>query len=124
MRIIITILGLVSLFVTGCTSLRPLSSKPPESVIVLKSPAKFTGFLYTVTFPAGEYHPLYEDDDGYYYQAPAKVIGHDIMSYMFDGGLYVERTTNEPTKWYIINPQNGEKTMGHCTSLPEHTLIP
>jgi|SRR5665647_764467 len=124
MRIPIITFGLVSLLITGCTSLRPLSSKPPESAIVLKSPAKFPGFLYTVTFPAGEYRPLYEDDGGYYYQAPAKVIGHDIISYMFDGGLYVERAANEPTQWYIIDPQNGQKTMGHCKTLPDHTLIP
>src|ERR1700744_3723626 len=124
MRIAIITFGLFSLLLTGCANLQPISSKPPESAIELKIPAKFTGFLYTVTFPAGEYRPLYEDDGGFYYQAPAKVIGHDIMSYMFDGGLYVERTTNEPTKWYIINPQNGQKTMGRCYSLPAHTLIP
>src|ERR1035437_4662548 len=81
MRIAITTLGLVGLLLTGCTSLQPISSKPPESAIELKAPAKFPGFLYTVTFPAGVYRPLYEDSDGYYYQAPAKVIGHDIMSW-------------------------------------------
>ena len=124
MRIAITTLGLFGLLLTGCTSLQPISSKPPESAIELKAPAKFPGFLYTVTFPAGVYRPLYEDSDGYYYQAPAKVIGHDIMSYMLDGGLYVERTATEPTQWYIINPQNGQKTMGDCKALPEHTLIP
>jgi hypothetical protein len=104
--------------------LQPISSKPPESAIELKAPAKFKGFLYTVIFPPGEYRPLYEDSGGYYYQAPAKVIGHDIMSYMFDGGLYVKRTANEPTRWYIIDPQNGSKTWGNCDPLPEHTLIP
>jgi hypothetical protein len=124
MRIAIITFGLFSLLLTGCTSLRPISSKPPESAIVLKTPAKYPGFLYTVTFPAGEYRPLYEDSGGYYYQAPSKVIGHDIMSYMLDGGLYVERTTNEPTKWYVIDPQNGRMRMGQCKPLPEHTLIP
>jgi hypothetical protein len=124
MRIAIATFALFALLLTGCTSLEPISSKPPESAIVLKTSAKFTGILYTVTFPPGEYRPLYEDSGGYYYQAPAKVIGHDIMSYMLDGGLYVERTTNEPTQWYIINPQNGQKTMGRCFELPEHTLIP
>src|SRR5436190_5502484 len=112
MRIAIITFGLFSLLLTGCTSLRPISSKPPVSAIVLKTPAKFPGFLYTVTFPAGEYRPLYEDSGGYYYQAPAKIIGHDIMSYMLDGGLYVERTTNEPTKWYVIDPQYGQMRMG------------
>jgi hypothetical protein len=124
MRITIIILSVFGLFLTGCTSLRPISSKPPESAIELKAPAKFTGFLCTVTFPTGKYLPLYEDDGGYYYQAPAKVIGHDIMSYMLDGGLYVERSTNEPTQWYIIDPQTGQRTMGRCRSLPDHTLIP
>jgi len=122
MRIIITF-SLFSLLLTGCTSLRPISSKPPESAIVLKTPATFPGFLYTVSFPAGEYRPFYEDDGGYYYQAPAKVVSRDIISYMLDGGLYVERGSKEPTRWYIIQ-QNGQMTMGHCSSLPEHTLIP
>jgi hypothetical protein len=114
----------LTLSVTGCSSLRPISSKPPESAIELKAPAKFDGLLYTVTFPPGIYRPLYEDDGGYYFEAPAKVIGHDIASYMLDGGLYVERSTNVPTQWYIIDPHDGMKSMGHCKSLPEHTLIP
>jgi hypothetical protein len=124
MRIIIATFSLFGLLLTGCTSMQPISSKPPESAIILKAPAIFPGFLYSVTFPAGEYRPVYEDAGGYYYQAPTKVIGHDFTSYMFDGGLYVERTKTEPTKWYTIDPKTGQAAMGHCTSLPEHTLIP
>ena len=124
MRIFIIIFSLLGLLITGCSSLIPISSKPPESAIVLKAPVKFIGFSYTVIFPAGEYRPLYEDDGGYYYQAPTKISGHKIVSYMFDGGLYVRRTNTEPTQWYIIDPENGKKTMGRCYSLPDYTLIP
>ena len=124
MRITLIALSLFSLLLVGCSNLRPLSSKPPVSAIILKSPAKFTGFLYTATFPAGEYRPLYEDDGGFYYQAPAKIIQRDILSTLLDGGLYVDRSTNEPTQWYIINPQNGIPTLNRCWSLPEHTLVP
>jgi len=124
MRITIITLSLVSMLITGCTSMRPLSSKPPESAIVLKSPVK-VGVVVAFAFPAGEYRPLYEDDGGYYYQAPSKVIFYDFpFSRMIDGGLYVERTATEPTQWYYIDLQYGQKHMIHCESLPEHTLVP
>lgn len=124
MRITIIIFSLCGLFLTGCGSLRPIASKPPESAIELKAPARYAGFLYTVTLPPGEYRPLYEDNGGYYYQAPSKIIGHDLLTYMLDGGLYVERGSNAPTQWYVIDPQNGEKSMGRCRPLPDYQLIP
>ena len=123
MRIANISAGLICLILTGCTSLRPISSKPPESAIVLSAPVTIREIVTTATFPAGEYHPLYEDDGGYYYQAPTKVVANDIFSYMYDGGLYVERGTNEPTKWYVIG-QNGQKTLGRFKTIPPHQLIP
>ena len=123
-KLIIT-LGLASLLITGCTSLQPISTKPPESAIVLKSTAKFSGFLCSFEFPAGEYHPLYEDDGGYYFQAPSKVISKKLLGdFMLDGGLYVVRNSSEPTKWYVIDPQTAQKNMDKISSLPEHTLVP
>src|SRR5450631_1604235 len=99
MSITMITVSLAGLLLTGCSSLRPISSKPPESAIMLTAPVTIREFVTTVTFPAGEYRPLYEDDGGYFFQAPAKVVANDIFSYMYDGGLYVERGTNEPTKW-------------------------
>jgi hypothetical protein len=113
MRYTIIIVCSLGILLTGCASLRPISSKPPESKIVMKSPVKVhSALLDTATFPAGEYRPLYEDDGGYYYQASAKVIVHSagIVTYLFDGGIYVKRGDTEPTDWYFID-QSGMKTM-------------
>lgn len=123
MRIALITAGLIGLLLTGCSSLRPISSTPPESAIRLNEPVTIHEFLSKATFPAGEYHPLYEDNDGYYYQAPSKIVANDLFSYMYDGGLYVKRGGTEPTEWYII-VQNGQKNMGRFKTVPPHELIP
>jgi hypothetical protein len=107
--------------------LRPISSKPPESAIVLKSTfTVHSALLDTATFPAGEYRPLYEDNGGYYFQAPSKVIIHSagIVNYMFDGGVYVKRGSNEPTEWYFTDQHNGTPRMGRFKTATPYELIP
>ncbi|HEX4266086.1 MAG TPA: hypothetical protein VH597_17250 [Verrucomicrobiae bacterium] len=95
----------------GCASMRVLSSTPPVKAFVLEKPAEFTFGLGTkVTFPAGEYKPVMEDNDGYYYQAPSKVVARDLFSYVADGGLYLRRAEMVPTRWYVIDQQNYTKT--------------
>ena len=123
MRITTIAVGILGLFLTGCSTLRPLASKPPESAIVLVEPVTIREIFSKATFPAGEYRPLFEDNGGYYFQAPSKVVANDIFSYMYDGGLYVKRGTNEPTHWYVVG-QNGQKTVGRFKSIPAHKLIP
>jgi hypothetical protein len=77
----------------------------------------------TSAFPAGKYRPVYEDERGYYYEAPHKVIVGDVAVYAFDGGVYVLRGKTAPTHWYLIRP-NGRRTMGHFKTAPLYTVIP
>ena len=123
----IIIVSLLAMFVAGCASYRPIASKPPESMIVVKSPFKVTVSLLGdyITFPGGEYHPLYEDDNGYYFQAPARVILISVGIPMEndDAGLFVKRGSKEPTKWYLID-KNAFKRSGDLKTSPSYEVIP
>jgi hypothetical protein len=123
----IIIVSLSAILLTGCISYRPISSKPPESAIVLKSPFKVTISLLGdhITFPVGEYRPLYEDKNGYYFQSPAKVIvvSLGIGTEADDAGLFVERGSKDPTKWYLIEGGSNERTGSLKTGL-SYELIP
>ena len=118
---------LVVLLGTGCSSLwqgpsvHPISSKPPESAIVLSAPVTVRDQSATDTFPAGKYRPLYEDRGGYYFEAPTKVVVDDVAVFAHEGGFYVARGATEPTRWYVTRP-NG-KTMGRFKKIPPYTLI-
>src|SRR5438445_4925101 len=113
----IAVILLVALLGASCSSLRqdsslrPISSKPPESAIVLSAPVTVRDQTATDTFPAGKYRPLYEDRGGYYFEAPAKVVVDDVAVFAYEGGLYVVRGATEPTRWYIS--RQGGRTMGH-----------
>ncbi|MDR3403458.1 MAG: hypothetical protein P4L99_13255 [Chthoniobacter sp.] len=75
---------------------------------------------YTVILPAGEYRPLYEDDQYYYYQGPAKVIyrgAMDVGSSLFDGGITVTRGSRTPGGWYFVN-EDGSQSVGQFTTSP------
>ena len=119
---------LVALLGTGCgslrqdSSLRPISSKPPESAIVLSAPVTVRDQTATDTFPAGKYRPLYEDRHGYYFEAPSKVLVDDVAVFAYEGGLYVARGATEPTRWYIS--RQGGRTMGHFKKIPPCKLVP
>ena len=118
-----------ALFVAGCSSLqqlkssppKPISSKPPESAIVLTAPVTVNEKDATNVFPPGKYLPLYEDKGGYYFQAPGKVLVNDVASYGYDGGLYVARGATEPIEWYVMGASG--KTMGRFKTVPPHKLI-
>src|SRR6266446_121831 len=109
----IAVILLVALLGAGCSSLqqdssaRPISSKPPESAIVLSAPVTVRDQTATDTFPTGKYRPLYEDRDGYYFEAPAKVLVDDVAVFAYEGGLYVVRGATEPIRWYV-NHANGK----------------
>jgi len=117
--------SLAVLALAGCATMRPLSSKPPLAKIVLSVPFTSSGWSgilppvkYGVILPAGEYRPMYEDDQYYYYQAPAKVVVNDLTSLMFDGGIYVTRGTTTPRGWYYVG-EDGTQTFGKFqTPLP------
>ena len=76
----------------------------------------------TTTFPPGKYHPAFEDDGGYYYEAPKKVLIDDVAVYAFDGGVYVVRGEKAPTRWYVIRP-NGRRSMGRFKSPPPYEIL-
>ncbi len=108
LRVIVAGLALFTL--AGCASMRPLSSTPPIPKLVLKAPfdvKAWAGVLPPVPFhvilPPGEYRPVSEDGDSYYYQAPSKVVVNDLVSSMFDGGIYVARGSTTPTGWYYMD---------------------
>src|SRR5438309_11159261 len=98
---------LVALLGTGCgslrqdSSLRPISSKPPESAIVLSAPVTVRDQTATDTFPTGKYRPLYEYRGGYYFEAPTKVLVVDVSVFGYDGGFYCARWASEPTRCYV-----------------------
>ena len=113
----------------GCSSLhsgssfRAISSTPPASAIKLTAPAVVTDQGTTTTFPEGKYKPAYEDEGGYYYEAPGKVLVDDVGVYGFDGGLYLPRGKTAPSGWYMIRP-NGRRTAGHFKTPPIYQLVP
>ena len=74
------------------------------------------------TFPTGKYRPVYEDDRGYYFEAPRKVIVDDVATYAFDGGVYVLRGQTAPAHWYVIRP-NGRRTMGRFKQEPTYKVL-
>jgi hypothetical protein len=97
-------------FTVSCASIRPLSSKPPYSSITLNKPFSWGDgvILIKIEMPAGEYKPLYEDDKGYYYQAPQKITGRDsFWPLLMDGGLYLKRNMTKPDQLYFIRNQYG-----------------
>lgn len=117
-RFIVAILA--GLGLAGCSSLHPITIEPTVSVIVLTAPFSIEQ-LSKATFPSGEYRVLCEDDGGYYYQAPSKIVANALFSYLYEGGLYVKRGAKEPTKWYVIG-QGSRITMGELKTIPPHQM--
>jgi len=105
------LLILLCAFLPACASITPLKSKPPYRKICVNRPFSWgDGIILTcrVDMPTGAYTPLYEDEGGYYYQAPQKITGRDSwMPLLLDGGLYLERNERKPKKIYIIRSDTG-----------------
>lgn len=53
---------------------------------------------------------MYEDDQYYYYQGPAKLVVNTPGSFLFDGGVYVARGTTTPGGWYYVDDQGAQVT--------------
>lgn len=121
--------GIFFLISSGCSSLhsggsfRAIASKPPAAAIQLEVPAVVSDEGATTTFPTGKYKPVYEDDHGYYYEAPRKVLVDDVGVYGYEGGLYLSRDANAVTGWYLIRP-NGRRSSGHFKTHPMYKLVP
>ena len=109
----------------GCagrkSAMRPISSDAPAS-IELTAPAMITDQGATTTFPPGIYKPAFEDERGYFYEAPKKVLMDDVAVYAFDGGVYVMRGETAPTRWYVIRP-NGRRTTGKFKTPPSYKVV-
>jgi hypothetical protein len=105
--------------------MHPITSTPPVPSIVLRAPYNARGVAgllppipFHVILPAGEYRPLYEDDQVYYYQAPSKVVVNDLTSLLYDGGIYVQRGSTKPTGWYYICEDGSQQSGTFSTPLP------
>ena len=101
--------------------MRPIKSEAPAS-IELTAPAVVSDQGVATTFPPGRYKPVYEDERGYYYEAPKKVLADDVAVYAFDGGVYVVRGETAPTRWYVMRP-NGRRTMGRFKQPPPYEVL-
>ena len=112
--------ALIAVMLAGCNSIRPVASTPPVSTIVVAE--AFTVHEVTrANFPAGEYKPVFEDSDGFYYQAPTKVIANLMFTYIGDGGLYLKKGEKEPSQWYFIT-DGGHMTRGDFNVVPKCEL--
>src|SRR5438045_1533440 len=97
---------LVSLLLacSGCRSTRVLSSQPPVKSIVVERAQEFSaGSGNKISLPAGEYKPVMEDNYGYFYQAPSKLVARGLFPYILDGGLVIKRGDKSPSKWFVID---------------------
>lgn len=92
---------------SGCASMRPLQSTPPASAFSLPAPFTVHYVLGSETIlPAGRYVPAFEDDRGYYYQAPAKIIGNSTAVWLWEGGLFIPKGADTPDRYYTIGKNN------------------
>ncbi|MCG3147754.1 MAG: hypothetical protein PCFJNLEI_01195 [Verrucomicrobiae bacterium] len=106
-RIVSSVLLGVAFTAAGCSSLRPLTSRPPATVIRLACPVIIPGAFGSETIlPAGEYRASLEDEKGYYYAAPAKLILNDGVARQLDGGLYLRKDSTALTHYYIVGQKH------------------
>ena len=103
------IAALLAVFcLSGCSSMRPIASEPPVPGIFVTAPFSVSIVFRSAAFPAGRYLPSYEDNGGYYYQAPTKIVERGLLlNHICDGGLYVKRGTKEAKQWYVIEGSGG-----------------
>ena len=122
----LTILCFCALFVSCVPSLHPLSSEPPAKSIRVNKPFSVgDGFLVTkLNLPEGIYKPLYEDKNGYYYQAPQRITGRDsFLPLLIEGGLYFEKNRVKPEKIYGVANNYGIPTKFLAKDKGDYTLL-
>ncbi|MBU2977099.1 hypothetical protein [Alteromonas sp. C1M14] len=123
----LTPLILLSQLIVGCANIVPITSSPPYSKIDIESSFSFGEsniFLIDLNFPKGTYLPIYEDEDGYYYEAPHKLTGNDGgIAILIDGGIYLDKDKNEPDKIYIIRSSFGSPTILSMDEKPSLKLV-
>jgi hypothetical protein len=106
----IPLLLALTALISACASISPIKSTPPYKQIVVNKPFTWGDGVLTikVDMPAGVYKPTFEDDHGYFYQAPQKVTGRDTFwPLLVDGGLYLKKGMSKPDTIYIIRNDTG-----------------
>jgi hypothetical protein len=114
--------------ITGCSALHPgseirtVTGNSSIAAIELVSPTTVSHEGAITTFPSGKYRAAFEDDHGYYFEAPSKIFVDDVAVYAYEGGVYMEKGKTVPTQWYIVKPTSG-RTMGHFRHPPPVRII-
>lgn len=105
----------MALLFVSCATVPPLD--PPSGfiagipvekskVVVLQSQEVKLSAINSNVMPPGEYRPVFEDNSGVYYQAPAAIIyretflGAQLPEKVFRGGIYLERANPQVAKIY------------------------
>lgn len=126
MKILTVFFGILvgTLALAGCSSLRPLTTKPATTVISVQTPLTIKHFLGSETIlPAGDYRATMEDKGGYYYAAPGKLIGSGGGGWLLDGGLYLPRGAPAPTHYYSVG-QHHALALHRLPTAPPFELKP
>ena len=77
-----------------------------SKVVLLQSQEVKLSAINSNVLPAGEYRPVFEDNTGVYYQAPAAIIyretffGAPLPQKVFLGGIYLERANPQVARIY------------------------
>ena len=98
-------LATIALLASCASPIRPLASTPPVAKLRVNKPFSCGDgvILIKTNMPTGIYTPKYEDDKGYYYDAPQKVTGWDsFWATMNEGGLYLEKDSTTPKQIYVL----------------------
>ncbi|MEZ0256127.1 MAG: hypothetical protein ACAI37_12660 [Chthoniobacter sp.] len=124
-RFLFVLASVFALAFASCDTIRPIASKPPLEKVDLAQP--FTAawknsmvplVKYSVTLPAGEYRPLLEDDQFYYYQAPSRVIYKDLNSSLLEGGIRLAHGSPIPRGWFCVGEDGTVFSGDFKTPLP------
>ncbi|TPE54110.1 hypothetical protein FJM67_05720 [Maribrevibacterium harenarium] len=94
----------------GCSTVKPLSDDRAlgghlvkDIVIVVAAPYSFQPGLVMNTLPAGIYTPVFEDDNGVYFQSPSKLIIGDVLGpTLNDGGIFFKGGDISDVYEYVI----------------------
>ncbi|MEP6808932.1 MAG: hypothetical protein ABI992_01715 [Chthoniobacterales bacterium] len=99
------LLAAVSLLQTACSaegSYSPLAPGEgpslPQVVVLRDEPS-----ISTMHFPRGVYRLEAQDNAGYYYRAPRRLMKHAFAGFQtYDGGIYVSKRSPQKLRGYLV----------------------
>jgi hypothetical protein len=103
-RLLLPLVGSIgtALLLTSCASderVQPTATETVPRIIELNHEQS----IATFHFPRGSYAFESEDDAGYYYRAPRRLIKHSFAgSEQYDGGLFVLKRDRAVLRGYIV----------------------